>query len=302
MDGWLVDDMRAFHLVDRVLAVLDPVHPALVPANIMIDERDVVRLVTVAPPAAPYTAPETELTERSNVYAIGVILRELVAAHSPRASALIARCTAPSPAARPSLATLRDHNAELGWQASSIAPYRPVFEPKDIECDLIAAMREQRSDPTTAIVYADWLEQNGHDVRARFLRDELAEHAPPDDARWRAIVSHPGIPSCMTPECPGQWAAMTDTPFDNVRSCARCTRQVHYCTSLVEVQAHARRATGELALDASLDLPEAMRMMMIARAPIYGPPGNPPPPRSYVEGAPPRDNVLTRLFGLFRRR
>ena len=306
MQGWLVDGIRLFLLLDRTITALDHVHPALVPENVIIDDRDQVRLVSVAPAAAPYAAPDATLTERSNVYSLGVILRELLAGRSetaPAAVALIARCTDPSPSARPTLAMLRDQHVQLGWTPFACGPYRPSFHPDATERDLVAAMR-QHGDTATPAVYADWLEQQGFDTRAKFIRSEVIDHARPDDAGWRAVVSHAEIASCVKTDCPKSWAAVTVTRFDNLRDCDRCKRHVHYCTSLAEVQNQARYSTVEIAFDASLNRADAMHSLMTARAPMYVPsPHNPPPPpRSYVEGAPPRDNVLTRLFGLFRRR
>jgi hypothetical protein len=47
MAAWSIDIIRAYKIIDRTIGVLDEPHEALVPANILIDADDSIRLVDV---------------------------------------------------------------------------------------------------------------------------------------------------------------------------------------------------------------------------------------------------------------
>ena len=302
LQPWLCDGIRVFYLVDMIAGALHGVHPALQPANVIVD-REEIRLVDTAPPLAPYIAPEGEVTEASNVYSLAVILRALLAERpkiAPECLSLIAQATSAQPAQRPTLEQFRAQLGALGWSMFAVGPWHRAFVPReDHERELVGALRANPEDAATRQVYADWLEQHGFESRAQFLRNEQASD---DDVGWRAALSSAFV-SCTKQGCTKTWRTMKPTAFDNVRTCEQCAKQVRYCGSLVEVQNEARRDV-ELALDAALVRADALRTLADQRAPRYLPlPANPPRPRSYLEGAPPRDgNVFQRLFGLFRRR
>jgi uncharacterized protein (TIGR02996 family) len=175
-------------------------------------------------------------------------------------------------------------------------------EATEREQALIAAMRERPDDRATAEVYADWLEENGFVTRAKFIRDESPEHAPPEDAAWRGVISHAAIASCRSDSCPKTWSALPDRPVaPMLRQCERCANVVQYCTSLTEVSDAVRRGL-QIALDAAVNAQHAHHAM---NPPNYVPmpTSNPPAPRSY--GDPPpgaQAGVLSRLLDLFRRR
>lgn len=167
---------------------------------------------------------------------------------------------------------------------------------------LIEAIRNDPDDTASVAVYADWLEENGFPSRAKFIRNPSSEHALPEDVEWRAIVSHAPIASCTEPVCSKRWSAMHETLDDPLlRFCERCTKHVQYCTSVAEVIEATGRGS-EVARDASLSIHDARRAL---KGPAYVPlPANPPAPRGYRAPGQPtvQRNVLTRLFGLFRRR
>ncbi|MBA3395277.1 MAG: TIGR02996 domain-containing protein [Deltaproteobacteria bacterium] len=163
---------------------------------------------------------------------------------------------------------------------------------------LIKAVRDEPEDAASAAVYADWLEENGFLSRAKFIRDPSSAHALPEDLEWRAIVSHAPIATCAKPMCAKRWSAMETTVEDPlVRVCGGCMKPVRYCTKLDEVRT-AVLLDIEVCADAALAGDEVRRALEVPR---YIPlPANPPRPGGYRE--PRQGNVLTRLFGLFRRR
>ena len=301
LQPWLCDGIRVFYLVDKIARALDGVHPALQPANVIIDGED-VRLVETAPPLAPFVAPDAELTERSNVYSLAMMLHALLAERpkiAPECLSLIAQSTSTKPKQRPTLDQFRSQLGALGWNVFVHGPWHRAFVPREAhERALVTALRANPMDNATRHVYADWLEQHGFESRARFLRNEEASDA---DVGWRAVLSWAFV-ACSTKGCAKTWAKMQQTSFDNVRTCAQCTKQVRYCGSLVEVKNEASRDV-ELALDATLSRLDALRTLHMVRTPSYEPmPSNPPPPGGF-RANPPRDgNVFQRLFGLFRRR
>ena len=151
----------------------------------------------------------------------------------------------------------------LGDFALEIAPLED-FEDEDTvevaatELRLLAAIAQR--DDASRLVYADWLEQQGHHDRAEFLRtqQELVATAPEDpafharsdrmrelarglDVRWRYKVARPLIENCLAVEfeCPKDWGSLSTTENSDVRYCGACAKRVYYCNSVDE----ARRQT-----------------------------------------------------------
>jgi uncharacterized protein (TIGR02996 family) len=295
MAAWSLDIVRVYAVIDRTIGALQRPHPALVPANIVLDDDGHVELVEQAAATPPYRAPEATIDEKSNVYALGVILRELLGARTELAREILDAALRPYAAERPTLERWRGMLATTGWRYRILGPWHPPFVPQPAERALVDAVRDEGGRD----VYADWLEQHGVADRARFLR--TGEPAPVEDARWRALVSDARLQNCFDKECSKRWGALAPTAIDNVRDCTRCLRQVHYCPSLATVQNEASRGA-PIAIDAALADVDVSRALVTMHVPTYvPPPGNPPQPRSYAAGAP-GGGVLTRLFGLFRRR
>lgn len=138
------------------------------------------------------------------------------------------------------------------------------FEPEDVTSEveqrMLVALRDRPDDDETREVYADWLEVNGHAVRAEFLRTQLQlrhVHAADQPAftkaaerlatlatqigeGWRARVAMAFIEGCskrqrtlgMELVCPMRWDKLAPTEIDGVRSCGACKQTVTYCTSI----------------------------------------------------------------------
>jgi uncharacterized protein (TIGR02996 family) len=132
------------------------------------------------------------------------------------------------------------------------APVDPV------ERALIAAITE--GDDACRLVYADWLEQRGDDVRAEFLRVQqiafadgtnakdpqvqrsigrLRDLADRTDIVWRQRIARVAIVGCAREgTCPGDWSRLVATDNPRLRRCETCRSDVHYCRSSREVEAH----------------------------------------------------------------
>jgi len=326
MQRYLIDESRIAYLVGRAVHLVDTVGPfsALEPALIHISAADVVSIDRRAlPRVGPYTAPELrnggDATRASNVYALGEILRALLGARPTvptTARDLVAASTTLDAAARPTTAAFQARLSALGWltPAHKRAMWRRGFATEDLrEASLVDDLRASPSDAGTRLVYADWLDQRGHEMRAKFLRTEDAadaadviEHhlryvAPADDAPWRAIVARARLGGCPKTGCPGRWDALAPLPdIDNLRRCGRCDKVVRYCTTLDEAALRA----DPIAVDASLSRDKALDAHRHAQTPFISyPTQNPPPPRlPALEPERPRGNFVTRLFGLWRRR
>lgn len=134
----------------------------------------------------------------------------------------------------------------------------------------IRAILADPGDQATRLVYADWLEENGDQQRAEFLRLDavLAEKEAKQDDRaeqrervrtarmrgrlmrlqttldpmWLAAVGHHPIENCVFQfafKCPQRWDRLKATEDVAVRSCDQCRRKVYYCCSVDEVRRHA---------------------------------------------------------------
>jgi len=173
------------------------------------------------------------------------------------------------------------------------------------ERELLAAVRDDPRDQATRQVYADWLEENGFDLRAEMLRADHDTEA--GDAGWRAVVARAPIAKCVTFEvqCPKQWDALAPVGGDDQRRfCGACHQDVHYVTSVEEARRRGRDRQC-IAIDAALATGAAVaayesgsRPMMMGK-PAYFPPddliisANPP--------APQQPGVMARIKGWFRK-
>ncbi len=125
----------------------------------------------------------------------------------------------------------------------------------DEELRLLAALAAN-DDEASRAVYADWLEQHGHENRAEFLRAQVAvSRMTPVDAafpaatarvrelarsinvEWRMRISRPAVEDCKVAReftCGVDWAELAPTEDPKLRTCTRCRESVHYCTTETE--------------------------------------------------------------------
>jgi uncharacterized protein (TIGR02996 family) len=151
----------------------------------------------------------------------------------------------------------------------------------ETEAQLLAALRDAPGDEATRALYADWLEQHGFGVRARFVRGEEVEAiGEVSDEGWRAITSRAKL-CCEREACLGSWERLAATSESRVRACSVCERCPVYCVHVGEARVAGRRAH-----PAALDV-MARRAMEIAIVEASVPPmtkvgWNPPSPRMRV--------------------
>ena len=126
-------------------------------------------------------------------------------------------------------------------------------------------------DEGARLVYADWLEEHGKATEARWLRQESALRSlegaaleqPLRELRalsaqvgteFMASVARPAVEGCPIRfgfKCPLRWDALRRTENDEVRHCAGCRQDVHFCRTLEQAQELAERGAC-VALDPSL--------------------------------------------------
>ncbi|MDP1824163.1 MAG: TIGR02996 domain-containing protein [Archangium sp.] len=126
-------------------------------------------------------------------------------------------------------------------------------------------------DEGARLVYADWLEERGKPDEASWLRQESAlrslEGAALEAALLRlrelsakvgtdfmASVARPAVEGCPIRfgfKCPLKWEAMQRTAREELRHCAGCRQDVHFCRTLDEAQQLSRQGAC-VALDPSL--------------------------------------------------
>lgn len=190
-----------------------------------------------------------------------------------------------------------------------IGPFRLTVEPgagvDPVEERLLAAIATNQ-DAASRLVYADWLEGRGDDVRAEFLRlqeslaavssdqmmqgaaaaqaEQLRVLAASIDMKWRYDVARPAVEGCATRfnfKCPREWSAMDETDRKDVRHCGACNKHVYYAATVESAQRHVeagacvvvdilpRRAHGDL------KRPPVMMGGAMAALPIELPTTNP---------------------------
>ena len=153
----------------------------------------------------------------------------------------------------------------------------------DTEPTLLAAVQQAPGDDDARMVYADWLEQNGHDLLARFVRGVIETDVTAiSNVEWRAITSCAKV-HCSTPYCPGTWNRLGLTAQARIRNCPQCRYCAVYCKSPDEAsKAGWGRLPAALDQDPRGKIDKAFDR---ARYPWrYGtynppPPGSPEPPR-----------------------
>lgn len=132
------------------------------------------------------------------------------------------------------------------------------------EAGFLSAIREAPADDTARLVFADWLDEQDDPAcktKAAFIRLELQLTEEPErslnrtealrtlealavhlDPAWLALISHPKLEACRVQfqfECPKRWDRLKPTDDPSVRFCSTCKKNVHYCNTLQEAQAHA---------------------------------------------------------------
>jgi uncharacterized protein (TIGR02996 family) len=136
-------------------------------------------------------------------------------------------------------------------EPSSILPEPTVEQApaqlSQVERDFLATLRANPGDDTTRLIYADWLEAEGHRLRAGFIRLELASEARIEtselvaealrvtDPAWRATVACGDIRHCGHRECPKTWNRLVPHS-DFVRGCNVCASDVVYCVIVEDVE------------------------------------------------------------------
>jgi uncharacterized protein (TIGR02996 family) len=102
------------------------------------------------------------------------------------------------------------------------------------EQDLFAQLERFPGDEATRMVYADWLEQHGYEILARFVRgDDDTAVVSVSNLRWRANTSRARL-VCDRPTCPGAWDRLVTTEHARVRRCTACHEFAVYCGSSQE--------------------------------------------------------------------
>lgn len=156
--------------------------------------------------------------------------------------------------------------ATAEWDASE---QTPIDNDTPVEQRILLELRDRPDDVEMRVVYADWLEERGRTLKARFLRliaDEVVlaaqvrEVGRELDPEWRAIVSRVPVDKCDVRfqfKCPKRWEALASTDQSYVRHCGTCNRNVYFCTNLDEVRARGR--SGEcVAFCSTLNRDEAL--------------------------------------------
>src|SRR5262245_48470772 len=140
------------------------------------------------------------------------------------------------------------------------------------ETAFLRGIVENPDDDPSRLVFADWLDDNGQAGKAAFVRLEVEFSRQPQSSeryaqireellrldeliggRWTWALVRPGrLLNCgdaqrtledpvlrFAYECPNRWADLTPLPDDKVRHCGECKKDVHFCASKEEAEAHA---------------------------------------------------------------
>jgi uncharacterized protein (TIGR02996 family) len=138
------------------------------------------------------------------------------------------------------------------------------------ETAFLTSIVEDPDDDANRLVFADWLDDHGHADKAAFVRLEVEfSRLPHSDERFEAIrgelfrldeaiggrwswalvrmgrLLNCGRTKTKDPvlrfayECPNRWADLTPLPRPDERHCGKCRKDVHFCATKEEVEAHA---------------------------------------------------------------
>ncbi len=169
--------------------------------------------------------------------------------------------------------------------AEALAPFHPGVEAEEfvrwLSSQVALAPVELEPPPPTPLgsndegarlVYADWLEEQGRCDEANWVRvesrlrglegpalDAALEELRPLSLKvgtdFMATVARPPIERCPVRfgfECPLRWEALQRTERTDVRHCAGCRMDVHFCRSVEEAM-HWSVQGGCVALDPALE-------------------------------------------------
>ncbi len=135
----------------------------------------------------------------------------------------------------------------------AVAQVAPKTEP-----ELLAAIDQHEAGARE--VYADWLEEQGDDERAFYVRAQDQIYALSDgpereamiervkdlalklDAAWRVLVARPFIRCCGQDGCPRDWGALSPSHTSDIRVCNNCQTRI-------EFKFHAARSEGPTVVD-----------------------------------------------------
>jgi uncharacterized protein (TIGR02996 family) len=142
------------------------------------------------------------------------------------------------------------------------------------EAAFLQSVIENPDDDAPRLIFADWLEEQGLADKAAFVRLEVEFSRLPKSSgrfgelrdelwrldevigggtggRWGWAFIRPGrLLNCgeaeskdrtlrFAYECPNRWADLTPLPQTNERFCNECQKNVHFCASKDEAEAHA---------------------------------------------------------------
>ena len=133
---------------------------------------------------------------------------------------------------------------ELKLEAAATVPEK-LGEPwpavlSETERGLLGKLANDPSDEAARAIYADWLEANGHKLRAAFVRRPPDEDTTPNtselfgvivkytDIAWRCIVGRSSIDECARTACPNRWHLLDPTERYDSRVCAECRSTIVY--------------------------------------------------------------------------
>lgn len=129
-----------------------------------------------------------------------------------------------------------DENTEKRMAIAQVA--------KKTEPELLAAVEHHEAGARE--VYADWLEEQGEDDRAYYVRAQDRIYAMPDgedrdaviervrelslrlDAAWRVLVARPIIRACGEANCPRDWGALLPSHTTDQRVCGTCAERIEF--------------------------------------------------------------------------
>jgi uncharacterized protein (TIGR02996 family) len=149
-----------------------------------------------------------------------------------------------------------------------VLPDDPDRDPQ--ESAFLTSILEDPDDDATRLIFADWLEENGQADKSAFVRlevgmSQLPQHSPRypeirdqllrlDEAigkGWSLSLIRTGrLLNCggtrtkdpflrFAYQCPNRWTDLRATADESVRYCAECRKNVHFCASKHEAEAHA---------------------------------------------------------------